>query len=75
MPGPRRRSARRLGGRRPGHGRDAPSSVREEHRRLYETIAAADAEAAAACALRHVRHYREEALRLLFDEPGASRSG
>lgn len=57
------------------HQVDDPASVWEQHRRLCETIAAADAEAAAACALRHVRHYREVALRLLFDEPDASPSG
>ncbi|MFB6671527.1 GntR family transcriptional regulator [Streptomyces sp. NPDC057684] len=51
------------------HQIDDPTSVWEEHRRLCETIAAADPEAAAACALRHVRHYREVALRLLFDAP------
>ncbi|MFD3559657.1 GntR family transcriptional regulator [Streptomyces sp. NPDC058686] len=51
------------------HQIDDPTSVWEEHRRLYETIAAADPEAAAACALRHVRHYREVALRLLFEAP------
>ncbi|MGW0994449.1 GntR family transcriptional regulator [Streptomyces sp. NPDC002523] len=44
----------------------------DEHRELYEAIAAADADAAAQCAYRHVRHYREVALKLLFgDEEGA----
>ncbi|RVU22246.1 GntR family transcriptional regulator [Streptomyces antnestii] len=56
------------------HQIDDAGSVYEEHRRLYETIAAADAEAAAACALTHVRHYREVALRLLFDEADSMRS-
>ncbi|MEU6660082.1 GntR family transcriptional regulator [Streptomyces sp. NPDC046821] len=53
------------------HQIDDPSSVWDEHRCLYETIAAADAEAAAACALRHVRHYRKVALTLLFDGANA----
>ncbi|MFE3515275.1 GntR family transcriptional regulator [Streptomyces sp. NPDC059166] len=55
------------------HQIDDPASVWEEHRRIYETVAAADAEAAAARALSHVRHYREVALRLLFD--GSDSSG
>ncbi|MFE1955510.1 MULTISPECIES: GntR family transcriptional regulator [Streptomyces] len=46
---------------------DDPEAVWEEHRELYEAIAARDVERAAECALRHVRHYREEAIRLLFD--------
>ncbi|MFB6940396.1 GntR family transcriptional regulator [Streptomyces sp. NPDC060286] len=49
---------------------DDPHSVWEEHRALYEAIAASDAEAAARLALAHVRHYRAVALGLLFDEPG-----
>ncbi|MFG2923777.1 GntR family transcriptional regulator [Streptomyces sp. NPDC048305] len=54
------------------HQIDDPASVWEEHRRLHDTVVAADADAAAACALSHVRHYREVALRLLFDGSDAS---
>ncbi|MEU7014051.1 GntR family transcriptional regulator [Streptomyces sp. NPDC046385] len=45
---------------------DEPGALWEEHRLLFEAIAAADADAAAAYALHHVRHYREVAARLLF---------
>ncbi|MET8509307.1 GntR family transcriptional regulator [Streptomyces sp. NPDC004787] len=48
---------------------DDPEPLWEEHRLLYEAIGAGDPEAAADLALRHVRHYREVALRLLFAEP------
>ncbi|WP_370409595.1 GntR family transcriptional regulator [Streptomyces fradiae] len=47
---------------------DDPGPLWEEHRLLYEAIGAGDADAAADLALRHVRHYREVALRLLFTE-------
>ncbi|MFC8511295.1 GntR family transcriptional regulator [Streptomyces sp. NPDC057411] len=46
---------------------DEPESLWEEHRLLYEAIAAGDADAAEDYALHHVRHYREVANRLLFD--------
>ncbi|MGY0021975.1 GntR family transcriptional regulator [Streptomyces sp. YJ-C3] len=46
---------------------DDPRPVWDEHRALYEAIAARDADLAADRALRHVRHYREVALRVLFD--------
>ncbi|MBZ4016573.1 GntR family transcriptional regulator [Streptomyces purpurogeneiscleroticus] len=52
---------------------DEPGTLWEEHRRLHEAIAAHDAEAAAAAALSHVRHYRDVAMRMLFgaqDAPG-----
>ncbi|MFE7356420.1 GntR family transcriptional regulator [Streptomyces sp. NPDC057543] len=45
---------------------DDPGPLWEEHRLLCAAITAADVEAAAGCALRHVRHYRDVALRLLF---------
>lgn len=45
---------------------DDPGPLWDEHKELYEAIAAADAEAAADCSLRHIRHYRDVALRLLF---------
>ncbi|MDT9689025.1 GntR family transcriptional regulator [Streptomyces sp. P9(2023)] len=45
---------------------DDPGSLWDEHRVLYEAIAAADADAAAECSLHHIRHYRDVALRLLF---------
>ncbi|MGW2561883.1 GntR family transcriptional regulator [Streptomyces sp. NPDC001514] len=45
---------------------DDPGPLWDEHRELYEAIAAADADAAADCSLRHVQHYRNVALRLLF---------
>ncbi|MFI8962959.1 GntR family transcriptional regulator [Streptomyces sp. NPDC053493] len=45
---------------------DEPGPLWEEHRLLYEAIAAGDANAAERLALHHVRHYREVALRLLF---------
>lgn len=51
---------------------DDPHQVWEEHRSLYEAIAAGDVDLAADRALRHVRHYREVALRVLFGaEAGA----
>ncbi|MEV3858728.1 GntR family transcriptional regulator [Streptomyces sp. NPDC050095] len=46
---------------------DDPQAVWEEHRSLYEAIAARDVELAADRALHHVRHYREVAVRVLFD--------
>ncbi|WP_353945859.1 GntR family transcriptional regulator [Streptomyces sp. HUAS MG91] len=46
---------------------DDPHAVWEEHRALYEAIAAHDVDLAADRALRHVRHYREVALAVLFD--------
>lgn len=45
---------------------DDPGPLWEEHRLLYEAVAAADADAAAEYALHHVRHYRAVAMRLLF---------
>ncbi|MGW4163143.1 GntR family transcriptional regulator [Streptomyces sp. NPDC004788] len=45
---------------------DDPGPLWAEHRALYEAIAAADADAAADCSLRHIRHYRDVALGLLF---------
>ncbi|MFJ7491532.1 FCD domain-containing protein [Streptomyces sp. NPDC097727] len=45
---------------------DAPGPLREEHRLLSAAITAADGDAAV-CALRHVRHYRDVALQLLFE--------
>ncbi|MFB9434933.1 GntR family transcriptional regulator [Streptomyces showdoensis] len=45
---------------------DDPGPLWEEHRLLYEAVAAADADAAAEHALHHVRHYRAVAMRLLF---------
>ncbi|WP_329124282.1 GntR family transcriptional regulator [Streptomyces sp. NBC_01353] len=47
---------------------DDPGSLWDEHRVLYEAIAAADADAAAECSLHHVRHYRDVAIRLLFEQ-------
>ncbi|TGB15401.1 GntR family transcriptional regulator [Streptomyces sp. MZ04] len=47
---------------------DDPATVWEEHQALYEAIAARDIDLAADRALRHVRHYREVAVRVLFDE-------
>jgi DNA-binding GntR family transcriptional regulator len=38
----------------------------EEHHELYQAIASGDVEAAAACSLAHVQHYRTIALRLLY---------
>lgn len=46
---------------------DEPGPLWEEHRLLYEAIAAGDADAAQNLALHHVAHYREVALRLLFE--------
>ncbi|MBO1330877.1 GntR family transcriptional regulator [Streptomyces sp. VRA16 Mangrove soil] len=46
---------------------DDPSAVWQEHSALYEAIAARDVDLAADRALRHVRHYREVALDVLFD--------
>ncbi|MGW8887354.1 GntR family transcriptional regulator [Streptomyces sp. NPDC055749] len=46
---------------------DDPGPLWEEHRLLCAAITASDIEEAAACALRHVRHYRDVALRLLFE--------
>jgi DNA-binding GntR family transcriptional regulator len=46
---------------------DDPGPLWEEHRLLSAAITAADSEAAAVCALRHVRHYRNVALQLLFE--------
>jgi DNA-binding GntR family transcriptional regulator len=45
---------------------DEPGPLWEEHRQLCEAIASRDIEAAAACSLRHVRHYRAVALAHLF---------
>ncbi|WP_169746155.1 FCD domain-containing protein [Streptomyces violens] len=45
---------------------DEPGTLWEEHRQLHEAIAAHDADAAAAAALSHVRHYRDVAMRMLF---------
>lgn len=47
---------------------DDPGPLWDEHRVLYEAIAAADADAAAACSLHHIRHYRDVAIRLLFEQ-------
>ncbi|MFD7325903.1 GntR family transcriptional regulator [Streptomyces sp. NPDC059875] len=47
---------------------DDPGPLWDEHRVLYEAIAAADADAAAECSLHHIRHYRDVALRLLFEQ-------
>ncbi|MFF2809597.1 GntR family transcriptional regulator [Streptomyces sp. NPDC058000] len=47
---------------------DDPGALYEEHRALTEAIASRDIEAAADASLRHVRHYRAVALRMLFDE-------
>lgn len=46
---------------------DDPGSLWAEHRTLYEAIAAGDADAAAACSLQHIRHYRDVAVGPLFD--------
>ncbi|WP_086823555.1 GntR family transcriptional regulator [Streptomyces sp. NRRL B-24572] len=46
---------------------DDPGSLWAEHRTLYEAIAAGDADAAADISLRHIRHYRDVAVALLFD--------
>ncbi|MFG2333128.1 GntR family transcriptional regulator [Streptomyces sp. NPDC048604] len=45
---------------------DDPGPLWDEHEELYRAIATADADRAAACSLRHIRHYRDVALRLLF---------
>ncbi|MFB7630310.1 GntR family transcriptional regulator [Streptomyces sp. NPDC056149] len=47
---------------------DDPVALHEEHRALTLAIASRDTEAAADASLRHVRHYRAVALRLLFGE-------
>ncbi|MER6983073.1 GntR family transcriptional regulator [Streptomyces carpinensis] len=47
---------------------DDPHPLWDDHRELYEAIEAGDAERAADLSLRHIRHYREVALRLLFEE-------
>jgi DNA-binding GntR family transcriptional regulator len=47
---------------------DDPEAVWEEHSALYEAIAARDVDRAAEQALHHVRHYREVAVRVLFEE-------
>ncbi|MFJ6562059.1 GntR family transcriptional regulator [Streptomyces sp. NPDC091412] len=48
---------------------DDPHPLWDDHRGLYEAIAAGDAERAADLSLRHIQHYREVALRVLFEEP------
>ncbi|MFJ7068137.1 GntR family transcriptional regulator [Streptomyces sp. NPDC101115] len=47
---------------------DEPGPLWEEHRLLHEAIGAGDADAAQSLALHHVGHYREVALRLLFED-------
>ncbi|MFE3653138.1 GntR family transcriptional regulator [Streptomyces sp. NPDC059152] len=54
---------------------DDPGALYEEHRALTEAIASRDVEAAADASLRHVRHYRAVALRLLFGEGGGEGGG
>ncbi|MEU9998210.1 GntR family transcriptional regulator [Streptomyces sp. NPDC050848] len=46
--------------------REEPAHMRAQHAEMYRHIAAGDAEAAAACALLHVRDSRAVALRSLF---------
>ncbi|MDQ8708026.1 GntR family transcriptional regulator [Streptomyces sp. LHD-70] len=50
---------------------DEPGTLWEEHNSLYQAIASGDADASAQASLHHVRHYREVALRMLFEEPDA----
>lgn len=52
---------------------DDPGPLWDEHRELYEAIAGGAVDAAGELSLRHVRHYREVALQLLFGERGRDR--
>lgn len=47
---------------------DDPGRIVGEHEELFEAIVSRDAEAAAGCAIEHVRANRERVLEMLFDE-------